>query len=275
MNAEPRELMWRGSRRWTCPFCKYDSPAYTDVVAHIRMKHDGMQAEIITEPSLFRFPNEVPAGGYPLISCVMPTKDRPTFVAQSLRCFTAQTYPNKELVIVATGINLESVLEAYQDQNVYCIYFPTVDADVSVGAKRNIGASHAKGEFIANWDDDEWQSPNRLYEQWKSMRDDVQLSGIGQPIFMDLETAELYWYSGPMPHRGYVSGSSMMYRRSLWERLKFPAVNIGEDTAFLQEVDTRAVAHVSPGLNVSFVHAGNTVTKRIKEAPYVLLKQRL
>lgn len=272
MNAEPRETTWNGHRRWTCPFCKYDSPLHSDVVSHIKAKHDGMSSELQVEPSLLRFPDEVPAGEYPLISCVMPTKDRPTFVAQSLRCFTAQTYPNKELVIVATGCDLSEVVADFHASGVQLLQ---LDKDVPIGTKRNLGAGHAHGEFIANWDDDEWQSPNRLYKQWQAMREDVQLSGIGQPIFMDAETSELYWYAGPMPHRGYVSGSSMMYRRSLWERLKFPAVNVGEDTAFLQEVDTRSVAHVSPGLNISFVHSGNTVTKRIKEAPYVLLKQRL
>lgn len=274
MNAEPRELTWRGARRWACPFCRYDSPLYSDVAVHIGQKHANESADILIEPELSKMPVPVLPGEYPLISCVMPTRDRPTFVAQSIRYFSAQTYPNKELVIVATGYDLCNVVN---DSGVplKLVTLPVPEPQATVGHKRNIGAGHSSGEFIAHWDDDEWQSPNRLYEQFKAMRADVQLCGIGQPIFMDAETAELYWFSGPRPHRGYVSGSSMMYRRTLWERLKFPAVNIGEDTMFLQEVDARAVAHVSPGLNVSFVHSGNTVTKRVKESPYVLLRQRL
>jgi len=39
----------------------------------------------------------------PLISCVLVTRDRPGFFRQALRCFAAQRYPRKELVVVDDG----------------------------------------------------------------------------------------------------------------------------------------------------------------------------
>lgn len=278
MKPEPKELTWHGSRRWACPLCPYDSQAFNDVAGHIDTRHEGQAVPDYIEPKLSVVPEPISVEEgfqFPLVSCVMPTRNRSGFVRQSIKHFVAQTYPNKELIIVADGEDLASIIQTVDPaENIRLFQLPG-DGGVTVGYKRNYGVMCSTGQFIANWDDDEWQSPNRLCEQWRAMRDDVMLVGIGQPIFMDTETAVLYWFSAPRPHRGYCSGSSMFYRRSLWERVKFPDVNIGEDTMFLQEVDARAVAHVSPGLNVSFVHSGNTVSKRITEAPYIALKQRL
>src|SRR5580704_7297349 len=39
----------------------------------------------------------------PLVTCIMPTANRRTFVPQAIRYFLAQDYPNKELVIVDDG----------------------------------------------------------------------------------------------------------------------------------------------------------------------------
>ena len=44
-----------------------------------------------------------PATGLPLVSCVMPTANRRPYVAQAIRYFQRQDYPNKELVILDDG----------------------------------------------------------------------------------------------------------------------------------------------------------------------------
>src|SRR5262249_49891845 len=42
-------------------------------------------------------------GGAPRISCIMPTRDRRSFVPLALRCFAAQDYPDRELILVDDG----------------------------------------------------------------------------------------------------------------------------------------------------------------------------
>jgi hypothetical protein len=44
-----------------------------------------------------------PGPEYPLVSCVMVTRDRPDFVEQSVRYFLRQDYPHRELIIVDDG----------------------------------------------------------------------------------------------------------------------------------------------------------------------------
>ena len=39
----------------------------------------------------------------PLVSCMIVTRDRPGFFRQALRCYAAQDYPRKELVVVDDG----------------------------------------------------------------------------------------------------------------------------------------------------------------------------
>jgi hypothetical protein len=39
----------------------------------------------------------------PLVSVVLTTRDRPRFLSIALRCYAAQTYPHRELIVVDDG----------------------------------------------------------------------------------------------------------------------------------------------------------------------------
>src|SRR5260221_301127 len=51
----------------------------------------------------------------PMVTCIMPTANRRPFVAQAIRYFLAQDYPEKELVIVDDGSDSVADLAAACD----------------------------------------------------------------------------------------------------------------------------------------------------------------
>src|SRR5665213_2014872 len=94
----------------------------------------------------------------PMISCIMPTFNRRPFVPNAIRYFLRQDYENKELIIIDDGVDDVKDLIP-QTGNIR--YF-RLDAKISLGAKLNLACEYARGNIIANWDDDDWYASRRL-----------------------------------------------------------------------------------------------------------------
>lgn len=88
----------------------------------------------------------------------------PPDILDAIDCFTAQTYPYKELVIVnnaktqfdAAALNIQA------RRDVVLIDTPH---ELSAGMARNYGISTANGPILAQFDPDYWFAPNRLEAQ--------------------------------------------------------------------------------------------------------------
>jgi glycosyltransferase involved in cell wall biosynthesis len=139
-----------------------------------------------TAPSLKR---------YPLISCIMPTRDRTSFATQAIRYFQRQDYPNRELIVVDDGS--DQLVPLGDDR----IRYLRPSRRLSIGAKRNLACRAARGELIAQWDDDDWYAPGRLSAQAAPLlRGRADLSALPARVFFDLDRWE-FWTCTAAFHR--------------------------------------------------------------------------
>ncbi len=86
-----------------------------------------------------------------LVSCILPTRDRPAFFEQAMRCFQRQTYDRAELIVLDDG---------QQSVEKLCSGLPRVryirlDQPTLTGTKMNIGVEHARGNILQKIDDDD------------------------------------------------------------------------------------------------------------------------
>ena len=93
----------------------------------------------------------------PLVTCIMPTSNRRVFIGQAVRCLLRQDYRHFELIVVDDGA--DAVGDCLPDDA--RIRYIRLDHHLSVGAKRNLACSQARGEIIFHWDDDDW------YPRWR------------------------------------------------------------------------------------------------------------
>lgn len=195
-----------------------------------------------------------------LVSGVMPTFDRRTFVPYAIACYQAQTYPHRELVIVDDGT--DSVSDLVPDDP--SIRYLRLDGRHSIGAKRNAACESARGEIIVHWDDDDWSAPNRVAAQVAALlTSGADVCGLRDLLFYQPASDRGWRYTYPRHARPWVAGGTMCYWRSVWERQPFPKVSQGEDTQFLWA--NRALRiHVLDRLDlyVATIHAGNTSANR-------------
>jgi glycosyltransferase involved in cell wall biosynthesis len=110
------------------------------------------------------------------ISCLLVTFGDPArtpMLERSVAAFCAQTFEDKELVIVSdgprTGVDaIEAFIESLDRSDVRLVRF---DERLSLGALRNRSCESASGDLFCQWDDDDIYHPRRLEEQHRALVD--------------------------------------------------------------------------------------------------------
>lgn len=197
---------------------------------------------------------------FPVISCICVTRGKSAMLKRAIECFTAQSYQQKELVIVYEDddtkvIELVETIEVKSDSDICLVCIKAVPKTV-LGELRNIGVRAARGEFICQWDDDDWYHMNRLMEQY------VELTKYGREGAV--MTQWLVFDS--VNRRAYISNArtwegSILCRKPLLENKSYEQKGIGEDTAtidYLVSIDCLHFMHNVPGLYIYVYHGSNT-----------------
>jgi glycosyltransferase involved in cell wall biosynthesis len=99
---------------------------------------------------------------YPLITVIITTCNRPTFVVEAVESVFAQTYSPIEVIVVddGSGPDTATALAPYMSRVRY-IY----QSRRGPAAARNRGLRFARGELIAFLDDDDKWMPEKLHRQ--------------------------------------------------------------------------------------------------------------
>ena len=177
----------------------------------------------------------------PLVSCIMPTRNRREFVPKAIEYFLRQTYPNKVLVIGDDGESIRSVVSIaaamYRPggsavlDSIPNVEYRRFKPGLMLGAKRNALVEACTGDsLIAHWDDDDWYGPERLSLQVEAMRG-FEICGLSDPLFYDLRGGGSYVYH---PRGAYAYSATLMYTREYWARGPFPDFQVASATPFVK-----------------------------------------
>ena len=110
-----------------------------------------------------------PRPSSPLVSVVVPTRNRTVLLARAIRSVRAQTYSNLEIIVVddASDDDVQSVVESFGDPRIRYIRH---SINRGGSGARNTGIRAATGEFIAFLDDDDEWEPTKTAEQLQHLR---------------------------------------------------------------------------------------------------------
>ncbi len=142
------------------------------------------------------------------VLCICPFH-LPHFIEKARESFRSQTYENK------------------------CwMEWDTSTQRLPIGSIRNRMISKGTPDFtggacdiVAHFDSDDWSSPTRLAEQVAFMQSSGSpVVGYRDMPFYDVTLDKVTFYDSHRP-TGYVLGTSLMYRREVWEQTPFPDSN--------------------------------------------------
>ena len=229
-----------------------------------------------------------PKTNQPKISVIVPTRSRAHLLSRLIEIFDQQTWTNKELLILDDTPQGQQEIETLQAQHQH-IQLWHISQTKSIGAKRNQLIEQAEGDLIAHFDDDDFYAPtylevmaNNLLENNKNL---VKLTGwfcfhqasktlgywdttrqdISHTVFMGNESPKTHDKSfTPRGYRSFLTGYgfSYLYRRKVWEQIKFRDINLGEDSQFYEDIERQygktMFIEDTKGICVHIIHKNNT-----------------
>jgi O-antigen biosynthesis protein len=170
----------------------------------------------------------------PLVSCIMPTFNRRSFLPLALHSFNQQDYLAKELIVVDDGTDCVGDLV----ENVPDTRYLRLPTRASIGEKRNRACATSRGAIIVHWDDDDWYAPSRLRNQVAPLLSgQADITGLENSCLLELPIGK-FWRTRSWLHRrmfaGDVHGGTLAYWKQLiLDGLQYPAINLAEDAAFI------------------------------------------
>lgn len=204
------------------------------------------------------------------VSCICPTYARPRFVEQAIKLFLRQSWGQSELIILDDSP--EGQRASVQDSKRVKII--RLKDRTPMGEKHNIGLDAAQGDFIAHFDDDDWQSHDRLTRQLETLLlQDADLCGFPTGLLLTCGDAR-FWRFDPHygPRIGLVGNSvidygvpfmdgSAMVRRSVIGATRYPSMTTGQKVVFLHTIwkaGAKLVKMPNNGMYVYVRHDRNT-----------------
>lgn len=177
---------------------------------------------------------------------------------RAIRCFSAQTYPNKELIILYEDDDQETAFFISRQPSSDVIKVVTVprSAEIRLGQLRNVAIQAASGTYICQWDDDDWYHMSRLeYQYWQLAESSSAGSIMMVWLIFDATTGRSY-----ISNSRYWEGSILCAKEILLNT-KYENLSSGEDTpvveALLKSGKLHAITRV-PWLYIYVYHGSNT-----------------
>jgi Glycosyl transferases group 1/Glycosyl transferase family 2/DUF based on E. rectale Gene description (DUF3880) len=180
----------------------------------------------------------------PLVSIITCTR-RPIMIDRIVENMTRQNHPNCELILVLQEFSSTQKDELIaklksKPSNIKRVEVIVNDSPyVTLGERLNHALDNAKGEYIAKMDDDDFYFANYLSDMLiPFMFGDYGLVGKKELYMYLSDSSILINRFAGYKHRevDFVAGATFIFKRSLFEKIKFPPKNQGEDTAFIEKI---------------------------------------
>jgi glycosyltransferase involved in cell wall biosynthesis len=193
------------------------------------------------------------------VSIVIPTFNRKKFEKLIEYNINIQMYKHILEVVIADDSDKddELVLDIF-----YPINYIKLPKHISIGAKRNLLACQAKGEYICHMDDDDIYHPtyimyaiNCLQESGKDM--------FGSSAML-ITYPKLDWKIGCVicSNIEKVNEATMVYKKSFWKEGRFMDGNIEEGLTFTKGRGKQIFQGDIANIMVCICHDSNTVCKK-------------
>lgn len=108
------------------------------------------------------FRAEDSAGARPLVSCLMVTRGDLGLMRHAIESYQRQTWPNRELVVVSAEGDPRAIQALLAEAGVRQAVLAAVGPGLELGDLRNLAVARARGDILAQWDDDDLSDPGRI-----------------------------------------------------------------------------------------------------------------
>jgi len=197
--------------------------------------------------------------GDPLVSVVIPTRNRPELLSHAIGMVRMQSWPKCEIVILDDS-DPEFRLPRIHASGINHV---VMEDRATVGEKHDIGLGVAQGDVIAHWDDDDWFSVCRLESQIKALRETgADICGIRLDLILmdnkwwrlNAEPGEPLGNADIKPLFSFYDGTAAFVRGAVPGGVIYGNRQIGQKVKFLNEMVLAGVKWVAVENDGKFVY---------------------
>ncbi|OQW95893.1 MAG: hypothetical protein BWK79_00835 [Beggiatoa sp. IS2] len=126
----------------------------------------------------------------PLVSVVIPTKNRHHLINTAITSVLQQTYSNIEIIVVDDGSDEPLKLDI-TDSRVKCL---RLEPSRGSSAARNVGLRAAQGEFLSLLDDDDYYYPDKTEKQLNYLQTHPEVDLVFSRVLVVEDTGKSHIY---------------------------------------------------------------------------------
>lgn len=182
-----------------------------------------------------------------MISIIIPVYNKEKFISKCLESIVTQTFHDFEVIIINDGSTDKSqcIIEKYVEQDNRIICYNIENSGVSNA--RNIGLNYARGDYVMFIDADDFISSDYLENVLNNSSSDIVITGYTSVLqsyeiynnciksnVIIKENEKKYIFNKVLfPYLCVVWAK--LFKREIIEKynIRFPKINIGEDTCFM------------------------------------------
>ena len=199
----------------------------------------------------------------PFVSICTPTFNRRPFIQSAIDCFKHQTYPQErmEWVIIDDGTDkIEDIIKASGLKNIQ--YF-SYNEKMTLGKKRNLMHSKAKGDIIVYMDDDDYYPAERVSHAVEKLQANPEKLIAGSSIihvyFKHIDNVVEF---GPYGDN-HATAATFAFKRALLEQTSYNETqSMAEEKDFLKSHSIPMVQLDPKKTILVFSHSHNSFDKK-------------
>jgi glycosyltransferase involved in cell wall biosynthesis len=199
---------------------------------------------------------------FPFVSICTPTYNRRPFIPSLIKSIEQQRYPKNKIEWIIVDDGPDSIEDLVKD--IPFVKYVRYNTKITLGHKRNVMNSMAKGEYLVYFDDDDYYPPTRIYHAISTL--------MNNPTFLIAGSSELLIYYNHLREiwkfgssgRYHSTAATFAFHRKLLNITKFNDKDeSGEEKVFLKHY-TIPLIQLNPIHTILvFSHLFNTFDKKI------------
>ena len=199
---------------------------------------------------------------FPFVSICTPTYNRRPFIPSLIKSIQQQRYPVNKLEWIIVDDGPDSIEDLVKD--IPIVRYVRYNTKITLGHKRNVMNSLAKGDYIIYFDDDDYYPPTRIYHAINTLLINTSISIVGSSeLLIYYNHLKEIWKFGSAG-RYHSTAATFAFHRRLLNITKFDDNDEGgEEKTFLKGF-TIPLIQLNPIQTILvFSHLFNTFDKKL------------
>ena len=198
---------------------------------------------------------------YPFVSLCTPTFNRRPFIPIIIKCIENQKYPKDKIEWIIVDDGTDKIEDLVKDIP-YVKYFK-LEEKITLGKKRNLANSYAKGDIIIYIDDDDYYPPDRIIHAVDTLKayPEALCAGSSEMYIYFKDRKEMYQFGPYGPN--HATAATFAFRKELLSITNYEDnAELAEEKYFLKNY-TIPFVQLNPFKTILvFSHNHNSLDKR-------------